>query len=409
VDYRRNRGVTPAVAERLWLRILGTLNEYQARLFVAEKALLLGRGGISRLSQLTGMSRVTITQGLNELRAGRKLRTADEGVRQPGGGRKKVEQADAELPRHLKAIVEETTAGDPMSPLRWTSKSTRTIAEELTRVGHAISSVTVGRCLEDMGYTLQANAKTREGSQHPNRDAQFRYLNRQVKAFRRNGDPVISVDTKKKELVGAFKNAGRRWLPKGKADQVLVHDFPHLGEGKAIPYGAYDIARNRAVVNVGITHDTAEFAAESIRRWWRLDGKRHYRGTSRLLICADSGGSNGARPRAWKLHLQALSDETGMAITVCHYPPGTSKWNKIEHRLFSFISLNWKGKPLVNFETVVNLIGGTRTSTGLKVKAVLDTNRYETGVEISKEDIDQLRLKRHKVHPDWNYTLLPRS
>ena len=296
-----------------------------------------------------------------------------------------------------------------MSPLRWTSKATRTIAEELTRSGHSISSVTVGRCLEEMGYTLQANVKTREGPQHPNRDAQFRYLNRQVKAFRRTGDPVISVDTKKKELVGAFKNGGRRWLPKGKADQVSVHDFPHLGKGKAIPYGAYDIARNRAVVNVGVTHDTAEFAAESIRRWWRLDGKRHYREAPRLLICADSGGSNGSRTRAWKLHLQALSDETGMSITVCHYPPGTSKWNKIEHRLFSFISLNWKGKPLVNYETVVNLIGGTRTRGGLKVKAVLDTNQYETGVEVSKEDIDQLRLKRHRVHPDWNYTLLPRT
>src|SRR5215510_4406352 len=386
-DVRRNRAEATTSAERTWMRVLGTLNEYQARLFVAEKARQLGRGGISHLSQLTGMSRVTINQGLNELQTGRKLRAAADGrVRQPGGGRKKVEQADPELPRRL-----------------------RTIVEELTRSGHPISSVTVGRCLEEMGYTLQANVKTREGPQHPNRDAQFRYLNRRVKAFRRAGDPVISVDTKKKELVGAFKNGGRRWLPKGKADQVSVHDFPHLGKGKAIPYGAYDIARNRAVVNVGVTHDTAEFAAESIRRWWRLDGKRHYREASRLLICADSGGSNGNRTRAWKLHLQALSDETGMAITVCHYPPGTSKWNKIEHRLFSFISLNWKGKPLINYETVVNLIGGTRTRGGLKVKAVLDTNQYETGVEVSKEDIGQLRLQRHKVHPDWNYTLLPRT
>jgi len=391
------------------MRVLGTLNEYQARLFVAEKALQLGRGGISHLSRLTGMSRVTITQGLSELRGGGKLRPAAAGcVRRPGGGRKKVEEADPELLLRLKDIVEESTAVDPMSPLRWTSKSTRTIAEELSRSGHAISSVTVGRCLEKMGYTLQANVKTREGPQHPNRDAQFRYLNRQVKAFRRSGDPVISVDTKKKELVGAFKNGGRRWLPKGKADRVFVHDFPHLGEGKAIPYGAYDIARNRAVVNIGVTHDTAEFAAESIRRWWRMDGRRHYLGASRLLICADGGGSNGSRTRAWKLHLQELSDETGMAITVCHYPPGTSKWNKIEHRLFSFISLNWRGKPLVNYETVVNLIGATGTRGGLKVKAVLDTNRYDTGVEISKEDIDRLRLKRHKVHPDWNYTLLPR-
>ena len=267
-DYRRSRAATTTSTERIWLRVLGTLNEYQARLFVAEKALQLGRGGISHLSQLTGMSRVTITQGLSELRTGRKLRTAADGrVRQPGGGRKKVEQANPQLPRRLRTIVEETTAGDPMSPLRWTSKATRTIAEELTRSGHPISSVTVGRCLEAMGFTLQANVKTREGPQHPNRDAQFRYLNRQVKAFRRAGDPVISVATKKKELVGAFKNGGRRWLPKGKADQVSVHDFPHLGKGKAIPYGAYDIARNRAVVNVGVTHDTAEFAAESIRRW----------------------------------------------------------------------------------------------------------------------------------------------
>jgi hypothetical protein len=218
---------------------------------------------------------------------------------------------------------------------------------------------------------------------------------------------VISVDTKKKELVGVFKNAGHRWLPKGKADEVSVHDFPHLGEGKAIPYGAYDIARDRAVVNVGVTHDTAEFAVESIRRWWRLDGKRHYREANRLLICADSGGGN--RQRAWKLHLQALSDETAMAITVCHYPPGTSKWNQIEHRLFSFISLNWRGKPLLNFETVINLIGATHTRSGLKVKAVLDTNQYETGVATPDEEIDKLRLKKHKVHPNWNYTLLPRN
>lgn len=407
--YNRSRAVSATTPERTWLRVLGTMNEYQARLLVAEKALQLGRGGISHLSRLTGMSRVTITQGMKELRSGKVRGRAQARIRQPGAGRKKVEHADAGLLRRLRNIVEETTAGDPMSPLRWTSKSTRTIADELTRSGHPVSSVTVGRCLEDLGYTLQASVKTREGSQHPDRDAQFRYLNRQVRVFRRSGDPVISVDTKKKELVGAFKNAGRRWLPQGRADEVMVHDFPHLGRGKAIPYGAYDIALNRAVVNVGVTHETAEFAVESIRRWWRLDGTRHYRGAERLLICADSGGSNGNRQRAWKLHLQAFSDETGMPITVCHYPPGTSKWNQIEHRLFSFISLNWKGKPLINFETVVNLIGGTRTRTGLKVKAVLDTNDYETGVAVSKEDIDQIRLKRHKLHPEWNYTVLPRG
>jgi hypothetical protein len=404
------RHTTPASSEKIWMRVLGTLNEYQARLFVAERALDLGRGGITRLARLTGMSRVTITQGVKDLSSAARLRSASSGrVRNPGGGRKKVEDGDPALLHQLREIVEETTAGDPMSPLKWTSKSTRTIALELTRSGHPVSSVTVGRCLEDMGYTLQANVKTREGTQHPDRDAQFRYLNRQVKTFRRDGSPVISVDTKKKELVGAFKNAGRRWLPKGKADAVSVHDFPHLGEGKAIPYGAYDIARDRAVVNVGVTHDTAEFAVESIRRWWRLDGKRHYRGADRLLICADSGGSNGNRQRAWKLHLQAFSDETAMAITVCHYPPGTSKWNQIEHRLFSFISLNWRGKPLLNFETVINLIGGTHTRSGLKVKAVLDTNQYETGVATPDEEIDKLRLTRHKVHPNWNYTVLPRN
>src|SRR5713226_3040928 len=409
-DYTRNRTATTTSAEKTWMRVLGTLNEYQARLFVAEKALQLGRGGISHLSQVTGMSRVTITQGLSELRTGRRLRTAADGrVRQPGGGRKKVEQADPELPRRLRTIVEETTAGDPMSPLRWTSKATRTIAEELTRSGHPISSVTVGRCLEEMGYTLQANVKTREGPQHPNRDAQFRYLNRQVKAFRRAGDPVISVDTKKKELVGAFKNGGRRWQPKGKPDEVTVHDFSHLGKGKAIPYGAYDIARNRAVVNVGVTHDTAEFAAESIRRWWRLDGRRLYRNARRLLICADCGGSNGPKLRVWQLGLQILANEIGKSISVCHYPPGTSKWNKIEHRLFSFISLNWRGQPLVNFETVVNLIGGTRTRSGLKVKALLDTNHYETGLNVEDDIMQDVHLRRHNVHPAWNYTLEPLS
>jgi hypothetical protein len=401
--------MSPSLAERCWLRVMSTLNEYQARLFVAEKALEMGRGGTSRLSLLTGMSRVTISSGMTELRGGKRLRDAGAGrVRAPGGGRKKVEEADPSMQRRLKSIVEETTAGDPMSPLKWTSKSTRTIAEELERAGHSVSNVTVARCLAEMGYTLQANVKTREGPQHPDRDAQFRYLNRQVKSFRRTGDPVISVDTKKKELVGAFKNGGRRWMPQGTPDKVSAYDFPSQAEGKAIPYGAYDIARNRAVVNVGVTHETAEFAVESIRRWWRLDGRRHYREAERILICADSGGGNGNRQRAWKVYLQQLSDETGLAVTVCHYPPGTSKWNKIEHRLFSFISLNWKGKPLINFETVVNLIGGTRTKTGLKVKAVLDTNQYETGVELSKKDMDQLHLTRHKIHPDWNYSLSPR-
>ena len=260
-----------------------------------------------------------------------------------------------------------------------------------------------------MGYSLQSNVKTREGKQHPDRDAQFHYLNRQVKTFLRAGDPVISVDTKKKELVGSFRNAGQTWRRKGKPHEVNVYDFPSQGKGKAIPYGAYDIALDRAVVNVGITHETGEFAVESIRRWWHLDGGKHYRRAARLLICADSGGGNGNRRRDWKVELQQLCDEIGMPITVCHYPPGTSKWNKIEHRLFSFISLNWRGKPLVNFETVVNLIGGTRTQSGLKVQAILDTNIYETGVEVTTEEFKELKIRRHKVHPNWNYTIAPRS
>ena len=396
-------------ADSPWLRVFGTLNELQARLFVAQKALELGRGGVIRMSRLTGMSRPTIMKGAAELRSKRELPQLRQGrIRREGGGRKKVEEVDPGVERQILRIMEETTAGDPMSLLKWTSKSTRTIAEELGRLGRPVSAVTVGRCLHDMGYSLQANAKELEGPQHPDRDAQFRYINAQVKRFLRTGDPVVSVDTKKKELVGAFRNAGRAWVAQGKPHEVLVHDFPDRGKGRAIPYGTYDVGRDRAVVNVGVTHDTAEFAVESIRRWWRLMGKRSYPGASRLLICADAGGSNGNRLRAWKLHLQNLAEETYLGITVCHYPPGTSKWNKIEHRLFSFISMNWKGQPLVSYEAVIALIGSTRTRTGLKVKAVLDTTEYETGVKVSAAEVEGLNLRRHAFHPDWNYTLTPR-
>ena len=387
-----------------------TLNEYQARLYVADRALDAGRGGVSWLSELTGMSRTTITKGIAELRSSRKLVDPAMGrVRSVGGGRKKVEEVDTAIRKQIRQIVEETTAGDPMSLLRWTSKSTRTIAGELSCQGHPISSVTVARCLDSLGYSLQANVKTREGPQHADRDAQFRYINRQVRQHLKSGDPVISVDTKKKELVGRFRNAGRTWRPKGKPQTVNVKDFPSLAKGKGIPYGAYDIARDRAVVNVGISHDTAEFAVESIRRWWNMDGHKFYPAAKRLLICADAGGSNGSRTRAWKANLQQLADQMRAAITVCHYPPGTSKWNKIEHRLFSFISMNWRGKPLVNFETLVNLIGATRTRSGLAVKAILDTAEYETGVQIPKEEFASLNLRRHRTHPNWNYTLSPRS
>jgi hypothetical protein len=353
------------VNESRWLRVLGTLNEYQARLFVADKALDQGRGGISRLSELTGMSRTTITKAVTELNSRKKLTAAARRqIREAGGGRKKVEDADPALQAQLGKILEETSAGDPMSALRWTNKSTEAMAAELTRQGHPVSDKTVARCLREMGYSMQLNQKTREGPQHQNRDQQFRYINRQVASFRKSGDPVLSVDTKKKELVGPFKNGGRTWRPKGKPHRANVHDFPSLAEGKAIPYGAYEIGEDRAVVNVGVTNDTAEFAVESIRRWWKLAGRKRKQGAKRILICADSGGSNSSRSRTWKLNLQELAHELELAITVCHYPPGTSKWNKIEHRLFSFISLTWKGQPLINYETVVNLIGATTTRVG---------------------------------------------
>ena len=405
VSIARAGGTRLTQDERRWLKVLSTLNEAQARWFVADKSLDLGRGGMTRLSQITGMSRTTITKAIGELRGRRALITAMGRIRQEGAGRKRIEESDPEVKKLIVGIVQETTAGDPMSLLRWTSKSTRTIAEELARRGHGIDAVTVGRCLSELGYSLQANVKAKEGPQHAERDEQFRYINRLVKAYIKAGDPVISVDTKKKELVGEFRNAGRTWRRRGEPLQVNVHDFPHLGRGKAIPYGAYDIARNRAVVNVGVSHDTAEFAVESIRRWWRLDGRRIYRDRSRLLVCADSGGSNGHKLRVWKLGLQGLADEIGLPITVCHYPPGTSKWNKIEHRLFSFISINWRGRPLVNYETVVNLIGATRTRTGLRVKAVLDTRTYHKGVKVKDDALRAVRLRRHNLHPAWNYTI----
>jgi hypothetical protein len=395
--------------ERHWLRVLGTLNEAQARVFVAHKALEEGRGAVSRLSRLTGMSRPTIMKGIAELESDQAAARAETGrIREPGGGRPRIEDTTPHVKRVLARLVEAHTAGDPMSYLLWTNKSTRTLAEELTRHGYAVSHVTVARCLREMDYSLQANVKTIEGTQHPDRDAQFRYLNAEVRRFVRRHDPVVSVDTKKKELVGSFENRGRRWHRVGQPQAVNVHDFPAKGVGKAIPYGTYDVARDEAVVNVGITHETAEFAVESIRRWWRLLGRKAYPEAQRLLICADAGGSNGTRLRAWKAHLQTLADWLTIPVTVCHYPPGTSKWNKVEHRLFSFISMNWRGQPLVSYEAVVNLIGGTTTKSGLTVKAVLDTRDYEPGQRITDDEMRALRLKPHAFHGDWNYTLAPR-
>jgi hypothetical protein len=392
-------------AEReFFLRVLRTLNEAQARWFVAREALAVGRGGLKAMHVLTGMARPTILRGMRELQAGTALGASGR-VRQPGGGRKRLEAADPQLVRAIEKIMDETTAGDPMSLLRWTSKSTERIAEELTRRGHPISADTVGRRLRELEYSLQANLKTKEGSAPPGRDEQFRYINAQVKRFLKRGEPILSIDAKKKERVGAFKNAGRTWRPKGQPYHVNVYDYPSLAVGTAIPYGAYDVQRNEGFVNVGMSHDTAEFAVESLRRWWRLFGRRRYPRAKALLLCADGGGSNGSRNRAWKYHLQQLADHLGVAITVCHYPPGTSKWNKIEHRMFSFISLNWRGQPLVSYETVVNLISATRTRAGLRVKAILDPRSYEAGTKISDEEMEAIRLERHARYPDWNYTI----
>jgi hypothetical protein len=391
------------MADQFFVRILDRLDEAQARWYVAREAIAIGRGGVKAMQQLTGMSRPTIIRGIRELRVGN---LPPEGrVRRPGAGRKRLEQMDPGLTQALQRIMEETTAGDPMSLLRWTHKSTETIADELTRLGHPVSSDSVGRRLRSLGYSLQANLKDDEGPSPDERDEQFRYINRQVRRFLRRGDPIISVDTKKKERVGRFKNPGKTWLPAGQAKKVLVHDFPDLGEGTAIPFGTYDPERNEGFVNVGISHDTAEFAVESIRRWWRVVGRRHYADARELLICADCGGSNGNRLRAWKYHLQRLVDDFAIRVTVCHYPPGTSKWNKIEHRMFSFISMNWRGQPLVSYEAVVNLIAGTRTRTGLRIKAKLDTREYVTGEEITDEQMEAIRLQPHKTHPRWNYTI----
>jgi len=391
--------------DRHWLRVLGTMNEAQARLHAAQRAIEIGRGGVSRVARLTGMSRPTIAKGIRELRSDDPMSLEIGRVRKKGGGRPRAMTVQPALEKNLRIILDETTAGDPMSPLRWTCKSTQAIADELGECGVKVSADTVGRYLHEKGFTLQAAVKAMEGKQHPDRDAQFRYINRQVKRFLREGSPAVSVDTKKKELLGDFRNGGRAWHPSGSAPRVNVHDFPHLGQGKAVPYGTYDIGKDEALVNVGISSDTAEFAVASIRRWWDEMGSEAYPEASRLLVCADAGGSNGPRLRAWKLHLQRFATQTGLDVTVCHYPPGTSKWNKIEHRLFSFISMNWRGRPLVNLETVVNLIANTRTKTGLRVKAVADRGQYNTGEKVSDAELNMVSLRRHRFHGDWNYTI----
>jgi len=380
------------------------LDERQRRLVMGAEARALGHGGIRLVARAAGVAEATVALGVAELEAGAEPLGR---ARRTGGGRKRAADADRELVPALLALVEPEQRGDPMSPLRWTTKSTRTLAAELTRQGHRVGADTVGDLLRAEGFSLQGNAKTIEGKQHPDRDAQFRYINEQVKAHQGTADPVISVDTKKKENLGEFKNDGREWRPKGEPARVRTHDFPDEQLGKAIPYGVYDLAANAGWVSVGTDHDTAAFAVESIRRWWNAVGRGAYPGARRLLITADAGGSNGYRTRAWKAELAAFARHAGLSVTVCHFPPGTSKWNRIEHRLFAHITMNWRGRPLTSHEVIVNTIAATTTRAGLTVRAELDPGTYDTGVKVSEEQMARLPLDRHAWHGDWNYTLRP--
>jgi len=389
------------------------LDERMRRLVAASESEAIGYGGVSVVARETGVSRRAITEGMKELR---KPKAAEAGleanrIRRRGAGRKRTVDKDSTLLEDLDRLVDPATRGDPESPLRWTCKSVRRLAAELQRKGHTVSYQTVAELLHGLDYSLQANQKTLEGKQHADRDEQFQHINRKAQRYLKQGEPVISVDTKKKELVGDFKNAGQEWEQKGQPVKVRVHDFQirEAGNGKVAPYGVYDVGRNVGWVNVGVDHDTAAFAVESIRRWWRWMGARSYPQAKRLMITADSGGSNGARVRLWKWELQKLADEIGLEISVCHFPPGTSKWNKIEHRLFSFISQNWRGKPLISHQVIINLIAATTTAAGLTVKSKLDTNTYPAGLKVSDQQMAELQLKRDKFHGDWNYSLLPRS
>ncbi len=383
------------------------LDERSRRLLAAAESKAWGPGGISAVSRATGVSRQIIRQGRKELSqppthpAGR--------VRRPGGGRKKAKHKDPTLVADLEKLVEPTTRGHPESCLRWTCNSVRKLAEDLNRIGHRVSYPVVAELLHELGYSLQANRKTKEGDSHPDRNAQFEYIDDKVRRYLALGQPVISVDTKKKELVGDFKNGGREWRPKGNPQKVRVHDFVIPELGRVAPYGVYDLASNTGWVSVGVDHDTASFAVETIRRWWCALGQEKYPLAERLLITADGGGSNGSRVRLWKLELQRLADETGLAIAVSHFPPGTSKWNKIEHRLFSFISKNWRGQPLTSLKVIVNLIAGTTTKKGLKVHAKIDDRNYPAGVKVPDSEMAEIQLRREAFHGEWNYEILPRK
>jgi len=385
------------------------MSEKLRRLWAGAEAQALGRGGIAAVSQATGLSRATIGSGLRELKQGGTRPVPEARVRRKGGGRKALTESDPAVLTDLEALVEPSTRGDPQSALRWTCKSTTKLAEELRRRGHRIGPRTVAELLHELDYSLQANRKTREGSSHPDRNAQFEHINRRIQVFQQRGQPVVSVDTKKKELIGDFKNGGQEWQPKGSPEPVRVHDFIDKKLGKAIPYGVYDVAGNRGWVSVGTDHDTAEFATETIHRWWRHMGSLAYPRAKELLILADGGGSNSSRTRLWKIALQRLADQTGIVVSVCHFPPGTSKWNKIEHRMFSHITENWRGRPLISHEVVVNLIGNTTTKKGLTIQAELDTNIYPTGIEVTDEDMARVHIEPDAFHGDWNYRILPLS
>jgi len=388
----------------------GYLQERTMRAWAAAEALGMGRGGISAVAAATGLSRTTIHSAVNELLSKPAVRP-DMLARQrkPGGGRQRLTRKDPTLLEELDRLIDPATRGDPESPLRWTSKSTTKLAAALSDAGHPVSQRTVCDLLAEMGYSLQSTRKSREGAKHADRDAQFQYIDQRVKEFLRASQPVISVDTKKKELVGDFKNQGREWQPKGQAEKVRVHDFADARLGKVTPYGVYDLAANQGWVSVGVDHDTAEFAVESIRRWWRWMGCLRYPNAKRMLITADGGGSNGSRVRLWKVALQRLVNEIGIPVSVCHFPPGTSKWNKIEHRMFCHISQNWRGRPLISREVIIALIGTTTTREGLKIKAALDDRPYKAGIKVSKQELAKVNLAPADFHGEWNYTIRPQN
>lgn len=397
---------TLAALKKAYSLLSAHLDERTRRLWCGAQAKALGRGGIAMVHEATGVSRPCITRGRKDL----DTPPADDGrIRRVGGGRKRVTAQDTTLLADLNALVEPTTRGDPMCGLRWTCKSTRRLAEELRTKGHRVSHTTVAEELHLQKFSLQGNRKTQEGSSHPDRDAQFQYIHGTATNFQESGDPVISIDTKKKELVGTYKNGGKEWMPEGKPWNVKVHDFIDKNLGKAIPYGVYDIAKNRGFVSVGIDKDTASFAVATIRRWWEVVGREAYPQSERLYITADGGGSNASRSRLFKLELQKFADEAGLAITVSHYPPGTSKWNKIEHRMFCHITANWRAEPLVSREVIVELIAHTTTKSGLKIRAELDTKNYAKGIVVTNKEFAALALTRQEFHGEWNYTLTPRS